>query len=454
MRSEQFLTASLRAEQHGLFAAEMLAAAIQAADPAEAVRQNFFVRDDMITAGDFSVRLQDIHRVFVVGAGKAGYPMAQAVYSLLGNKIAAGIVLVKYGHAPAQSVGPIAIIEAGHPNPDENGANGAARMAALLEEAGPNDLVIAVISGGGSALLTAPAAGVSLADLQEMTKVLLACGAPIHEINCLRKHTETLKGGGLALKASPAQVISLILSDVVGNPLESIASGPTAPDSTTFANALETLDTYAISAAVPAAILQRLRAGADGLLPETPRSDNELFRSVHNVIAGSNRQAALAALAYAESKGMHTLLLTTWLQGEAKEAGHVLGAIAHEIARYDSPVHRPCVIAVGGETTVTIRGSGLGGRNQEMALSLVEDIAGLSDCMVIAFATDGTDGPTDAAGAVVTGKTSAAAQRLGLIPAEYLRQNNSYAFFAALQDLLLPGPTQTNVNDLAFIIMR
>ncbi len=453
MRSEQFLTASLRAEEQGLFAAEMLAAAIQAADPAEAVRQHFFVNDGVISAGGFSVHLQEVRRVFVVGAGKAGYPMAQAVYGLLGSKIAAGIVLVKYGHAPEPAIGPIAIIEAGHPEPDENGAHGAARIAALLDDAGPDDLVIAVISGGGSALLTAPAEGIALADLREMTKILLACGAPIHEINCLRKHTETLKGGGLALKASPARVISLILSDVVGNPLESIASGPTAPDSTTFANALAILDAYVVSAAVPAAIMQRLRAGAAGLLPETPRQDNELFHKVHNVIAGSNRQAALAALAYAESKGMRTLLLTTWLQGEAKEAGHFLGAIAREIAQYDSPVHRPCVIAVGGETTVTIRGSGLGGRNQEMALSLVEDIAGLSGCIVITFATDGTDGPTDAAGAVVTGKSAAAAQRLGLIPMEYLQQNNSYAFFAALQDLLLPGPTQTNVNDLAFIIL-
>jgi hydroxypyruvate reductase len=362
------------------------------------------------------------------------------------------VIIVKEGHVTGLGQhSPVRILEASHPLPDERGVQGAQQLIDLLKGVGPDDLVIGLISGGGSALLTSPAPGLSLGDLQALTSALLACGANINEINTLRKHLDLVKGGGLAQWVAPARLATLILSDVVGDPLDVIASGPTVPDPTTFAEALGVIEKYQIGAKTPSAVIDRLQQGAAGNIPDTPKPGDPLFERVQNVIVGSNRQAAEAALAQAQAEGLYPLLLTTYLQGEARQVGRVLAGVARQVASSGQPIARPACLVAGGETTVTLRGDGSGGRNQEMALSAVAELAGLPDLALVTLATDGGDGPTDAAGAVVTGETLSRAQNLGLGPEDYLSRNNAYHFFAPLGDLLKPGPTQTNVNDLAFI---
>ena len=331
------------------------------------------------------------------------------------------------------------------------GSRATRRLAELLSGASASDLVICLISGGGSALLASPAPGLTLGDLQSLTSRLLASGADIGEINSLRKHLETLKGGGLARLAAPATLAALVLSDVVGDSLDVIASGPCVPDRTTFQDAYRVLERYAIADDVPMSILARLRAGMRGELSETPKPGDSLFDNVSNLLVGSNRLAANAATEQARREGLNDMLLTTFLQGEARYTGRALGAIARQIAASGQPLERPACLVAGGETTVSLTGGGLGGRNQELALGAVFDLAGLSDIALVTLATDGGDGPTDAAGAVVTGETLERARQLGLSPEDHLRRNDAYHFFEPLGDLLKTGATQTNVNDLAFI---
>jgi hydroxypyruvate reductase len=324
-------------------------------------------------------------------------------------------------------------------------------MVELLAGGRPDDLVICLISGGGSALLVDPAPGLSLSDLQGLTSTLLASGASINEINALRKHLDRMKGGGLARLASPATLITLVISDVVGNPLDVIASGPTVPDSTSFEEAYDVLRRYQILEQTPPAIAAYLQQGLRGELPETPKPGEPLFDSVQNVIIASNLQAAQAAIFQAQSEGLRPLLLTTFLQGEARYIGRALAAIARQMVATGHPLSRPACVIAGGETTVTLSGDGMGGRNQEMALGAVADFAGLPGVALVTLATDGGDGPTDAAGAIVTGKTQERGLQAGLVADDFLRRNDAYHYFAALDDLLHPGPTLTNVNDLAFI---
>jgi hydroxypyruvate reductase len=452
MNPDLFLTTSLRAGPRGAAVARILAAALDAVDPAAAV-QRYLRREGMLLyAGQRTYDLSSYERVLVAGTGKAGVPMGRAAAEILGDRLAGGVLVVKEGHLGAQSEIPkLRFVEAGHPLPDERGVAGARQAAELLEQATERDLVIALISGGGSALMTLPAAGISLADMQALTNILLRCGADINEINTLRKHLDQVKGGGLARLAYPASLLTLVLSDVVGSPLDVIASGPTVPDSSSFSAAYAVLERYDVMAEVPAPIVARLRAGMAGEIAETPKPGDARFANVQNLIVGSNPQAAAAALAAARAEGFNTLLLTTFLQAEAREAGRVLAAVARELAATAQPLPRPACLVAGGETTVTLRGAGAGGRNQELALATVADIAGLVDVAVVALATDGGDGPTDAAGAVATGTTLERARQLGLDPATHLARNDAYPFFAALGDLLQPGPTQTNVNDLLFV---
>ncbi len=353
----------------------------------------------------------------MVGAGKAGARMAQAVADLLGDRLYGGLVIVKDGYTDGlRAVGPIELAEASHPLPDERGTSATRRLVEILQDAQAGDLVICLISGGGSALMIAPAPGISLADLQALTSALLACGATIDEINTLRKHLDIVKGGGLARLAAPANLLALILSDVVGDPLDVIASGPTVPDHSTFTQAWQSLERYGLSEQVPAAVIEHLKQGLHGELPETPKAGDPVFSSVQNVIIGNNFQAAQAALAQARQAGFNTLLLTSYLQGEARQAGQFLAAIARQVAASGEPIGRPACIIAGGETTVTLRGKGKGGRNQELALGAVKGLAGLKDVALVSLATDGGDGPTDAAGAVVTGQTLERARRAGLDP--------------------------------------
>jgi hydroxypyruvate reductase len=452
MDDERLLTRTLRDHPWGRSVARILAQALAAVDPYQAVKR-FLQREggELVVAG-YRYRLADFQRVFVVGAGKAGAPMATAVVEVLEDYLPEGIVIVKEGHRGDMAhVGPIEILEAGHPLPDNRGVYGAKKLAELLAQTTPHDLVVCLISGGGSALLTLPAADLTLGDLRAFTDVLLASGATINELNSLRKHLDQVKGGGLARMAAPAQVATLILSDVVGNPLDIIASGPTVPDPDTFANAHAVLARYGILERVPVSVRRLIEAGVRGEVRETPKPGDPLFERGVNVMVGSNLLAAEAAREQAQQEGFDTLLLTTYLQGEARQAGRFLAGIARGMVVDGQPVLRPGCVIAGGETTVTLRGEGKGGRNQELALGAVEDLAGVPGVALVTLATDGGDGPTDAAGAVITGETLARAQELGLNPDEFLARNDSYHFFEPLGDLLKTGPTQTNVNDLAFV---
>jgi glycerate 2-kinase len=450
---ELFLTTTLSSKAWGAPVMRILAAALQAVEPQAAVGQHMRRRGNQLTIGERQYDLDRLQRVYVVGAGKAGVPMARAAAEILGDHLEAGVVVVKEGYAgDTASIGPISIREAGHPIPDERGCQGAEAIIRLLEATQSGDLVISLISGGGSAILVSPMGGLSLSDLQDLTAILLASGANINQINALRKHLDQVKGGKLAKLAFPAQVASLILSDVVGDPLKAIASGPTVPDPTSFQDVLDILENLGITNEVPTAILDHITKGVQGHIPENPKPGDPLFENVHNVLIGTNQSAAMAALRQAQTEGFHTLLLTTFLQGEARQVSRVLTSIAHQITCSNQPLPRPACIVAGGETTVTLRGDGKGGRNQELALAAVTDLAGLENVALLTLATDGGDGPTDAAGAIVTGETYQRAQQTGLDPLKYLSNNDSYHFFDALGDLLKPGPTQTNVNDLALIL--
>lgn len=452
MKPERFSTYTLDSHPQGKLIQRILASALDAVDPGQAVRNHARREGDRFSIGDRDYDLEQIRRVWVVGAGKAGVPMLQAINELLGDKLEDGVVVTKEGYAGGYSqIGPVRILEAGHPIPDSRSVQAAAEISHLLANCREDDLVICLISGGGSSLLVSPPDGVSLEDLQSLTSSLLASGAAIEEINTLRKHLDRLKGGQLARLSYPARIAALVLSDVVGDPLESIASGLTVPDSGTFQDALGVLERYDLVPSTPPPVLEHLRQGCTGQHPETPKPGDIIFKLIQNEIVGSNRLAAQAATRAAQQAGFNTLLLTTYLQGEAREAGRVLAAIARQVCSTSDPVAVPGCLVVGGETTVTVKGRGRGGRNQEMALSAVNQIRGLPGIILVTLATDGGDGPTDAAGAVVTGESFSRAKQAGLDLQASLDQNDSYTFFEGLGDLLKPGPTQTNVNDLAFL---
>lgn len=432
-------------------ALDVLVAALRAADPGEAVKRFLQLEDGMLKVGDISHDLGDFERILVVGGGKAGAAMSRAVEEVLGPRVTAGIVNVKYGHLAPTEV--VKINEAGHPVPDERGLSGTREMIELIKNSGPRDLIITVISGGGSALMDLPVEGVSLDDMKALTDSLLRCGATINEINTIRKHLSQVKGGGLARIASPSTVLSLILSDVVGNPLDVIASGPTVPDTTSFQDAWEVLRRYGLTDSVPKPIREWLTAGLRGEIADTPKDGDKVFSRVQNVLVASNELAAEAAEARARELGFNTLLLSTFVEGEAREIAKLYAAMAKEIVRYARPLPRPACLIAGGETTVTIKGGGKGGRNQEMALSAAIRIAGMENVVILPAATDGTDGPTDATGAIVDGLTVARAREIGLEPMDYLSRNDSYHFFEKLGDLVITGPTNTNVNDLTFVFV-
>lgn len=411
-------------------------AALRAADPGDAVVRH------LIEEGVTRYR-----RIYVVGAGKAGASMARAAERVLGRRITSGLLNVKYGHTT--KLRRIELNECGHPVPDRNGVEGARRIAEIAAGAGADDLVLCLISGGASALLPLPADPVTLDEKQETTKLLLASGADIHEINAVRKHISRIKGGQLARLASPAAVLSLLLSDVIGDDLDVIGSGPTAPDASTFARARGILQKYRILDRVPAAVRERLERGVCGETPETPKAGDPMFARVRNVIVGSNRLAVIQAAATARELGFRPLVLSTFVEGETRDIGRMHAAIAKEIVASGRPVKPPACVITGGETTVTLRGDGLGGRNQEFVLAAAIDIAGLPNVVILSAGTDGSDGPTDAAGAIADGRT------LSRNPGapEFLARNDSYHYFEGLGDLIVTGPTHTNVMDVHLILV-
>jgi glycerate 2-kinase len=403
---------------------------------------------ESLIAGRRRYRLGEFQNIYVVGAGKASAKMAAAVESLLGRRIRGGLINTKYGHCG--KLRRIECKECGHPVPDRNGEVGATRIAEIASQAGENDLVVCVISGGASALMPLPAPPVTLDEKQETTRLLLECGANIHEINCVRKHISLIKGGQLARLVYPATILTLILSDVMGDDLDVIGSGPTVPDPSTFADASAIFEKYGIAERVPSVVRQRIHSG----LAETPKPGDRIFKRVQNLIVGSNRLAVDAAAREARSLGFRAMVLSTFLQGEAREVARVHAAIAKEIRAAGRPVQTPACVISGGEPTVTVRGAGLGGRNQEFALAAALDIAGLEGVVVLSGGTDGTDGPTDAAGAVADGTTAARAESSGMNAARYLANNDSYRLFDSLGDLIKTGPTGTNVADVQIVLVR
>jgi len=426
-------------------------AAVRAVDPREAIRRHLIREGSRLCVGHETVDLAKVGEVVVVGCGKAAAPMAASVEEILGDRISRGVVVTKYGHVQPTRL--IRIHEAGHPVPDDAGIAGAQAILDHLRGLGPDDLVLVLISGGGSALTPAPVEGITLGEKQALTKALLACGADIREMNALRKHISRFKGGQLARAARPARVVTLILSDIVGDPLDAIASGPTAPDPTTYADALGILDKYRIRGEIPAAIRNRLEAGARGEVPETPKPEDLLFARVRNLIVGSNIQSLEAARSEGRALGLTPMILSSSIEGETREIARMHAALAREVRTSGNPVKPPACLISGGETTVTLRGSGKGGRNQEFVLAAALEIAGLAETVILSAGTDGTDGPTDAAGAIADGETCARALALGLQPRAALDRNDAYPFFEKLGDLILTGPTRTNVMDVRLILI-
>jgi glycerate 2-kinase len=432
-------------------AADIFYKALQAVQAGDAVRRHCRYDGINLFIGERVYQLSRFKNLFVMGFGKAAAHMAGALEDIIGKKVTEGIVTVKYGHVA--DLNRIKLLEAGHPLPDENGRYAASAIFNLAKRAGKDDLVLCLISGGGSALMPLPSDGLSLQDKQAAVKVLLSCGASIHEINTIRKHISKIKGGQLARAAYPATLVALILSDVVGDDIDVIASGPTVPDLSSFDDCLRILQRHNILSAIPRNILNHIELGISGVIPETPKSADPAFKNTHNLIIGSNIESLFAAKESAESLGYHVLLLSSMIEGEARCVAQFHGAIAREIIKTGNPLSRPACILSGGETTVSISGNGLGGRNQEFALSAAIDIAGHKNIVILSGGTDGTDGPTDAAGAFSDTYTLKRAREMELDPHHFLLNNDSYHFFQKLGDLFITGQTQTNVMDLRIVLV-
>ncbi|MBW2122072.1 MAG: glycerate kinase [Deltaproteobacteria bacterium] len=431
-------------------ARRIFAHALSAVDPAAAVKRVVRVEGTELVVAGHRYDLSKIDRVYVIGAGKASASMAGALEELMGERIADGAVTVKYGYAA--SLRKIMITEAGHPVPDQNGVAGSLRIVEILKRAGEKDLVIGLISGGGSALTPLPAEGITLEDKEALTRLLLGCGATIDEFNTIRKHLSRIKGGNMARLAFPATLVNLMLSDVIGDPVDVIASGPCVPDRSTFQDCERIIEKYHLREKLPPSVATRFRLGVEGKIPETPKPGDPVFEKVQNVIIGNNRVAVQGAEAKARELGYQTLILSTSIKGETREVAGVHAAIAREMHASGNPVGLPACVISGGETTVTIQGTGLGGRNQEFALAAALEIEGIDHVVILSGGTDGTDGPTDAAGAVADETTVSRARALGIDPQAYLDDNDSYHFFERLGDLLLTGPTNTNVMDVRIIL--
>ena len=406
-----------------------------------------------------SVPLQGFEEICVIGAGKACAPMAKAMEEILGQRLCRGLISVKKGHTTPLKT--IEVIEAGHPVPDQNSQAAAERITRMADAAKETTLFINLISGGGSALLSLPRTldGISLTleDKQAVTEQLLACGADINEINSVRKHLSGIKGGQLAKRMYPSTSVSLILSDVVGDSLSTIASGPTAPDPTTFNQALSVLKKYRIEKTVPSKVLELINRGAQKEKGLQGLSEAKIFSKTCNILLGNNLSALIAAQKKAEELNYNTLVLTSQITGEARQVAKVFSGIARETAARDLPVAKPACILAGGETTVTILGNGKGGRNQEMALAFLDELnrypEKASRIFFLSGATDGNDGPTDAAGAFAAQSVLTLVQKKGLNIQAALNNNDAYTFFDAIDRLFKPGPTNTNVCDLQIIII-
>jgi len=433
----------------------ILSESLKSVDPYLAVVNQVELNGHWLIIADEMIDLAQYQQVYLIGFGKAVLPMAKGISSVLSSYVKEGFLITKYfNESHIKALPPsFTVCRGNHPVPGEDTFRSTKRLLDFLSKISEDDLVLCLISGGGSALCSMPVEGVRPDVIKEMTRVMLACGAEINEINALRKHVDRIKGGGLASLIHSARLITLILSDVIGSPLDVIASGPTVPDKSNFADLQRIIEKYNLAEKLPQQIIELVRKGNAGNVPDTPKSGSSCFSSVSNVLIGSNLTACQSAMRAAQKAGFNSMLLTTYLRGEAREAGRFLAGIIAEIVATGNPIQRPACIILGGETTVTIHGDGLGGRNQEMALGAVRDLAGLQKVLLVTLGTDGEDGPTDAAGAWVTGDTLAKSVQSGMNPDQYLDNNDAYHYFEALGQLIQIGPTGTNVNDIAFLFV-
>ena len=432
---------------------ELVDSAIKAGNPSSSMRKWVKVEADKLKVGDYEVNLNGIARIVAVGGGKAGAAMAITLEQLLGERLTEGVVNILEGTAPRKAAHKIKFVEAGHPIPNESGMEGVSRMLDLVSGLSSRDLVICLISGGGSALMPLPAEGIELSELQEATQLLLNSGATIQEFNATRKHLSAFKGGQLARAAYPARIVTLIISDVVGDSLDTIASGPTYWDLTTYQYVLSVFEKYKLVEKMPPNVIARVRNGVRGIMPETPKIGEECFRNAYYKIIASNADALEMAAEVGRAHNLNVHVLTTTMQGEARQVGEDLAHVVKQVCEVGKPIPVPGLLLSGGETTVTVKGKGLGGRNQELVLSAVSGLAGLENAAIVSFGTDGIDGPTDAAGAIADGFTLQRAKELGLEPASYLENNDSYHFFEKLGDLVVTGPSGTNIMDITALII-
>lgn len=435
---------------------EIFDAAINAASPYNAVHQKLRLVPNLkrllLKAGNKSIDLNRFKRVFIVGGGKAVCPMARAVEELLGSRVASGLVVTKYGHS--KPLKKIRTIEAGHPLPDASGLKGADALLKIAAQAGEDDLLIVLLTGGASALLPAPAFGLSLKDKQKASRLLINSGASIDEINTLRKHLSLMKGGHLSQAAHPATVLTFIVSDVVGGSLSSIASGPTAPDPSTFHDAIRIIKDYRLAEKMPEKVMDILRRGSKGALPETPKPGDALFKNTSNMIIADNLSALQAAGKRARDFALKPVILTSSMTGNTREAAGFFASVLKEVKNSANPAKPPACVLMGGETTLKVTGKGLGGRNQEFSLALAAALKSEQGVYALSAGTDGTDGPTEAAGAYAMPDTLGRAEAMRLEPAKYLARNDSYNFFKRIDGLFITGPTGTNVMDMVIGIVE
>ena len=431
-------------------AKDIFLTAVESVKPDKLISRFVSVRGNILQIENHAIDLSAIKNIFVVGAGKASAMMALALEMILDKRITAGHIVTKYDHSiPLKYIG---TTEAGHPVPDENGLSGTEKVMSIVNNAGGDDIVICLISGGGSALLPDVPEGCTLDDLKALNNALLKCGANIKQMNCIRKHLSGVKGGMLAKAAYPARVISLILSDVIGDPLDVIASGPTAPDPSTFDEAISIIKEFRIENEIPGKILKLLQDGSDKKRQETLKENDEILLKTSNLIIGSNKLALMIAREKAESFGYESRIITNTLEGDVKDvAGYILDLIRE--AKDISNNKKTCLL-FAGEPTVKVSGKGLGGRNQHLALIMSKMLKDIPDVTFLSGGTDGSDGPTDAAGAVIDSMTVRNAGALKLDMEKYIENNDSYNFFKQEGGLIITGPTQTNVMDLIVTLIN
>jgi glycerate 2-kinase len=431
---------------------EALEFTLASVDPHVLVSQRVKRRAEKLHVESEVVPLGGYDRIFVVGAGKASGAMAEALETILGNRLTGGLVVVPTGQQLPQ-LERVKLATASHPTPDEKSVNAAKALTELVDNLNSRDLLICVISGGGSALLSLPIEPLTIEEKGSVARLLMNAGATIIELNTVRKHLSMMKGGWLAKRSHAGRILGLIISDVVGDRLDSIASGPISPDTTTFSDAIAVLKRHKLFDAIPDSAATILSEGANGSIPETPKSGDPCFRKVSYYFLGNNRVACTSARKYLRSKGIEAQILTSSVTGEARYLGSFIGALAREIVKFDEPHKRQCALILGGETTVTVTGSGRGGRNQECTMTCAKEIAGLKGIAMASIGSDGIDGTTDAAGAIADGMTISRSEKLALKFDELLAQNDSYRFFIPLKDLVMTGRTNTNVNDIQVVVL-